>query len=70
MPSVFLVVDLRLIVVIVDVCTVSVRAVVPGADGRVLIVVMLTPLVSGACLVPPVGQICLQPLVMGIRAQM
>lgn len=53
---------LLLIVVVVDVGPVSVGAVVPGADGGVFIVVVLTALVSGASVVQPVRQVGLQPL--------
>ena len=57
-------VSLELIVVVVDVGSVSVRAVVTGANRGVLVVLMLTPLVVGACVVHPVRQVDLQPLVM------
>jgi len=52
----------QLIVVVVDIGSVSVGAVVPGSDGSVLIVLVLPTLVSGATLVHPVGEVGLQPL--------
>lgn len=53
---------LLLIVVVVDVGPVSVRAVVPGADGGVFVVVVLAALVVGSSVVHPVGQVGLQSL--------
>lgn len=53
---------LNLIIVIVDIGSVPVGTVVTGADGGVLIVVMLPALVVGAGVVHPVGQVSLQPL--------
>lgn len=40
----------------------AVRSVVSGADGGVLIIVMLPALVVGASVVHPVRQVSLQPL--------
>lgn len=54
---------MQLIVVIVDISSVSVRTRVTRADGGIFIVVVLTPLISGASLVHPVRQVSLQPLV-------
>lgn len=56
---------LELIVVVVDISTVSVRTGVTGASGGVFIIVVLTALVSGASVVHPVRQVSLQPLVRG-----
>lgn len=53
---------LLLIVVVVDVGPVSVRAVVPGADGGVFVVVVLAALVVGSSVVHPVGEVGLQSL--------
>lgn len=53
---------LLLIVVVVDIGPVSVRAVVPGADGGVFVVVVLAALVVGSSVVHPVGQVGLQSL--------
>lgn len=54
---------LNLIIVIIDVGSISVWTGVPGASGGVLVIVMLTALVVGASLVHPVRQVSLQPLV-------
>lgn len=44
----------QLIVIIVDISSVSVSTGVTWADGGILIIVVLTPLVTGASLVHPV----------------
>lgn len=53
----------ELIVVIVDISTMSVRARVTRPYRGVFIIVVLTPVVIGACVVHPVRQVSLQPLV-------
>lgn len=53
---------LLLIVVVVDVGPVSVRAVVPRADGGVFVIVVLAALVVGSSVVHPVGEVGLQSL--------
>lgn len=53
---------LNLIIVIIDIGSISVRRVVAGAGGGVLIIVMLPALVVGASVVHPVRQVSLQPL--------
>lgn len=53
---------LELIVVVIDVGPVSVRAVVPRADGGVFVVVVLATLVVGSSMVHPVGEVGLQSL--------
>lgn len=50
------------IIVIIDVGSVPVGRLVAGADGGVLIVVMLPALVVGASVVHPVREVRLQPL--------
>lgn len=64
MATYWVCVILELIIVVVDVRSVSVRRGVTGANGGVLIVVMLPPLVIGTRVVHPVLQVRLQPLEM------
>lgn len=53
---------LNLIIVIIDIGSISVRTVVTGAGGGVLVIVMLPALVVGTSVVHPVRQVSLQPL--------
>lgn len=55
---------LKLIIVVVDVRSMSVRRGVTGANGGVFIIVMLPSRIVGACVVHPVLQVSLQPLEM------